>query len=241
MFPSVVLLRRARTSSGPDPYEQALGTLSVPVQSEPVLEFDISPPPTLAVLLARASDYSGLICTSPRAVQALAQILSADHPQYERWTSRPTYVTGPRTAQAVHDWGGMARGADTGTAAALAEQIVDEGMEPLLFLSGNRRRDALPRVLVEAGHRFDEVEVYRTRTRSDITLPDPPAWLVFFSPSGIEAVQASGYDVGAYSCAAIGPTTADALRARGASVRAVAETPTPEALTDSLRTALASP
>ena len=110
----------------------------------------------------------------------------------------------------------------------------------MLFLSGNRRRDTLPRALVEAEQQFDEVEVYRTFTQTDIALPEPPAWLVFFSPSGIEAVRASGYDLSAYTCAAIGPTTAGALRDQGANVRAVAETPTPEALTAALRRALAS-
>ena len=113
MNPSIVLLRRARTTQGSDPYEDALSALSRSVQSVPVLGFDIAPPPTLTVLLARASTYRGLICTSPRAVQALEQALPPSHPQYTQWTPKPVYVVGRRTAQAVARWGGTPHAADS--------------------------------------------------------------------------------------------------------------------------------
>lgn len=237
----IVLLRHPRTTHEDDPYVQALGVLSDTVQCTPVLAFDIDPPPTLSVLLARPSCYDGVLCTSPRAVQALEQTLPSTHPDYAAWTAKPAYVVGPRTASAVSAWGGRPVGAETGSADALAEQIVADTPGRLLFLSGNRRRSTLPRALVHANQVFDEVEVYRTRTRHDIALPDPPAWLVFFSPSGIEAVRASGYELDAYPCAAIGSTTAAALRDEGAAVSAVAAAPTPEALHAALRDAVASP
>lgn len=239
--PPIVLLRHPRTTEGADPYVQALQSLSDSVPCIPVLAFDIDSPPTLSVLLARNERYDALLCTSPRAVKALEQIMPSDHPDYAHWTRIPTYVVGPRTARAISAWGGRPVGAEAGSAEALAEQIIADAPGPLLFLSGNRRRSTLPRAFVEAGQVFDEVEVYRTRTRYDIALPDPPAWLVFFSPSGIEAVQASGNALGDYHCAAIGPTTAAALRDRGAHVHAVAEAPTPEALRTALRDASVSP
>lgn len=237
----VVLLRHPRTTEGGDPYMQALQLLSDSVQCTPVLAFDIDPPPTLSVLLSRSGRYDALVCTSPRAVEALEQTLPTMHPDNPSWAAKPTYVVGPRTASAVSAWGGQPVGAETGSADALAEQIIAAAPGPLLFLSGNRRRSTLPRAFVEARQVFDEVEVYRTRTRRDIALPNPPAWLVFFSPSGIEAVQASGHVLDDYWCAAIGPTTAAALRERGGHVHAVAETPTPEALRTALRDAFASP
>ncbi|MFO8233691.1 MAG: uroporphyrinogen-III synthase [Longimonas sp.] len=237
----IVLLRHPRISSGADPYVQALQSLSVSVQCTPVLAFDIDPPPTLDVLLARPARYDALLCTSPRAVRALEQVLPSTHPNHARWADKPAYVVGPRTAQAVAEWGGTPVGADAGGAAALADQIVADAPGPLLFVSGNRRRDTLPNALVSAGQMFDEVESYRTRTRSTLNLPPPPAWLVFFSPSGTEAVQASGYDLASYPCAAIGPTTATALREQGAAVRAVADAPTPEALATAVQEAIASP
>ncbi|WP_176521618.1 uroporphyrinogen-III synthase [Longimonas halophila] len=238
MADSVVLLRHPRGT--PDPYEHALAGEGATVQCTPVLAFDIDPPPTLSVLLNRAAAYGALVCTSPRAVQALRQALPPDHPLYAAWANKPTYVVGPRTAGAVSEWGGQPTGAEAGDAAALADRIVADAPGRLLFLSGNRRRDTLPRALVEAGQVFDEVEVYRTRLRSNITLPDPPAWLAFFSPSGIEAVRASGYALDAYACAAIGSTTAAALRDEGASVQAVAASPTPDALAAAIRDVQAS-
>jgi uroporphyrinogen-III synthase len=138
-------------------------------------------------------------------------------------------------------------GADAGDAAALAEQIaaaVSAG--PLLFLCGNRRRDTLPNRLREADLAFDEVVVYETRTRRDLTLPASPEspgslWLVFFSPSGLEAVeQAPSVDPGQLHdarIAAIGPTTGGALEKAGWAVEAVAAEPSPEALLDAIRDA----
>lgn len=237
MADSVVLLRHPHTGRETDPYERALAGEEATVQCTPVLAFDIDPPPTLAVLLNRASAYGALMCTSPRAVQALEHALPRGHPLYAAWTDKPTYVVGPRTAEAVLAWGGQPVGAETGDAATLAARIGADAPGRLLFLSGNRRRDTLPRALVEAGQVFDETEVYRTRLRSNITLPSPPAWLVFFSPSGIEAVRASGYALDAYACAAIGPTTAAALRDAGTAVQAVAATPTPDALAAAIQDA----
>lgn len=231
----VVLLRHPR--SEPDPYEAALAPVAASVQCIPVLAFDINPPPTLNVLLGAPDAYDGLVCTSPRSVQALEQACPPTHATYAAWTAKPVYVVGPRTAEAVSAWGGRPVGQASGNAAALAAHIAQAALSRLLFISGNRRRATLPRALVQEGQLFDEVEVYRTRPRSDIALPAPPAWLAFFSPSGIEAVRASGHALASYACAAIGPTTAEALRAAGAPVRAVAAEPTPEALADALRTA----
>lgn len=235
MADPVVLLRHPR--SAPDPYEAALAPVAASVQCIPVLAFDISPPPTLNVLLEDPEAYGGLVCTSPRSVQALEQACPPAHANHAAWTAKPVYVVGPRTAEAVAAWGGRPVGQEAGNAEALAAHIAQEAPSRLLFISGNRRRATLPRALVQEGQVFDEVEVYRTRLRRDIVLPDPPAWLAFFSPSGIEAVRASGHALASYACAAIGPTTANALRAAGVTVRAVAAEPTPEALADALRTA----
>lgn len=68
--------------------------------------------------------------------------------------------------------------------------------------------------------------------RRDTSAPrEGPIWIVFFSPSGLEAVTRSGgIPFEHYRLAAIGPTTAEALREDGRTVLAVAEEPTPEAL-----------
>jgi len=48
-------------------------------------------------------------------------------------------------------------------------------------------------------------------------------------------LEASGIDPGGYRLAAIGPTTAQALKERGHPVQAVASTPTPESLVRAIR------
>lgn len=242
--PLAVLLRQARPGAdGNDPYEHALRSIAYPATCQPVLAFDLQDPRALRVLLQRPARYDALICTSPRAGRALQEILPPNHKLYASWTAKPTYVTGPRTATVIDAWGGQPVGQEAGNATALARRIIADTMADtmadtpasLLFLSGNRRRNTLPQALTEAGCPFDEVEVYRTRIRTDLSLPDPPATLVFFSPSGVEAVQRSGYDLSAYPCAAIGTTTAAALRAGGASGVAVAPTPTPEGVQAALQ------
>lgn len=238
--PLAVLLRQARRGAdGNDPYEHALRRAAYTATCQPVLAFDLQDPRALRVLLQRPTRYDALICTSPRAGHALQEILRPDHELYASWTAKPTYVTGPRTAAVIDAWGGQPVGQEAGNATALARRIIADTTADtptsLLFLSGNRRRDTLPQALTEAGCPFDEVEVYRTRIRTDLSLPDPPATLVFFSPSGVEAVERSGYDLSAYPCVAIGTTTAAALREGGAPDVAVALTPTPEGVRAALR------
>ena len=227
----LVFLRHPRTEVGPDPYVRAATEHGYTAICKPVLRFEFLSPPPLHTLLARPDDYAGLLITSPRAVKALHRCLdSASHLSPTTWLAKPTYVVGPRTATVMHDMGGTPVGAGTGNAEALSEKIKTDAPGKLLFLSGNRRRDTLPRALVQNQQPYDEVVVYRTHTRTHIDLPDPPACLAFFSPSGLEAVHASGYDLSRYQCAAIGPTTAQALHDQGLSVDAIADTPTPQGM-----------
>jgi len=107
----------------------------------------------------------------------------------------------------------------------------------LLFLAGNRRREALPDGLEAAGISFEEEIVYETRPRTDLTLPpsDGETWLVFYSPSGLEALYASEVTtVAEYRIATIGPTTAAELQDAGLEVDAVADVPSPRGVTDAV-------
>ena len=69
--------------------------------------------------------------------------------------------------------------------------------------------------------------------------PDPPQWLVFFSPSGVEAVAPAikACVGGTLKVAAIGGTTAAALKANGVAVAAVALKPSAEGLTAAITAA----
>ncbi len=238
--PDVILLRSA-DAEAPDRYCSALGAAGWSAVCEPVLTFRFPRQAQLRDRLDPPDRYSALLATSPRAATALARVMAAEDSLAEAWSGRAAYAVGPKTAGRLRSAGLRPRGADTGTAEALAARIVDDAPDALLlFLSGNRRREALPEALMAAEVPFDELVVYETHTRTDLDVsrPEKTSWLVFFSPSGLEAVtQAERAAVHGHRLAAIGPTTAQALEADGHSVAAVAEEPSPEGLVAALQTA----
>ena len=233
--PEVILLRSA---SDPDPYLQALADAGRRAECRPVLAFSFPADTALREYLERTDHYPGLIATSPRAARAVRRVFDEAGALHAAWTGRPVYVVGPKTASQFEALGFEARGAETGDAEQLAALIADDAPGGrLLFLSGSRRRDTLPDGLRAAEVAFDELVVYETHLRSDLRLPPPSRrrWLAFFSPSGIEAVQrAEAGPLSGYSCAAIGPTTAEALRDVGVEGVAVAHTPSPDGLVRAL-------
>ncbi len=236
--PNVILLRSADT---PDPYVTAFAEHGRTAVCVPVLTFRFPFQSTLADTLEQTDRYRHLVLTSPRAVRALDDVLS-DRPVLRRaWTERTAFAVGPKTARALQDLEIDVTGERAGSAKALVD-VIDAAPRngPLLFLSGNRRRDTLPNGLSDRDIPFDERVVYETRVRTDLELPPPSVdrWLVFFSPSGLEAVRRTEtVDASAYRLAAIGPTTATALETAGLHVDAVAATPAPEPLADAIQDA----
>jgi uroporphyrinogen-III synthase len=233
--PDVILLRSA---DDPDPYVHAFGEAGLRAVCRPVLTFVFPNDGSLRDRLRQRGQYGGIVATSPRAGRALRRVFDSDGTIHAEWEEAPAFVVGPKTAERFRALGLDVQGAHTGSADALASWIADAGPEqPLLFLSGNRRRETLPEGLREAGVAFDEQVVYETHTRGDLSLPSGAggAWLVFFSPSGLDAVQASGCPIDTYRCAAIGSTTAAALEEEGLSVRAVADAPSPQGLVSAIR------
>jgi uroporphyrinogen-III synthase len=229
--PDVILLRSA---DDPDPYRAAFRQVDLRAVCEPVLSFAFPNQAALRKRLRRREQYAGVVATSPRVAVALDRAFSAEAKLAEAWRGAPAYAVGPKTAARLRDVDLQPRGEEAGTAEALAQRIVDDApAAPLLFLCGNRRRDTLPTRLTEAGVVLEEQTVYETQTRNALDLPSPTGetWLVFFSPSGLEAVQqATSVDPRNYRVAAIGPTTAGALEDAGLVVDAVAAEPGPDEL-----------
>ena len=235
----VVLLRSARDE---DPYEAAFREAGYSVCCQPVLAFEQVNEQALVQRLSQAARYAGLVVTSPRAVAALEEALGSSSGQGAAWQDKPAFAVGPRTAEALEALGFAPQGQESGSAQELAAFIARRSFEePLLFLCGNRRRDVLPNRLREADIPLEEQCVYETRLRTDLDLTTPavPDWLVFFSPSGIEAARQAGAmqdaRLAAVRLAAIGPTTARALREAGWGAAAVAEQPAPDALVEAIR------
>lgn len=233
--PDAILLRFA---DDPDPYVHALSEIGIRAVCRPVLSFDF---PSEALLRERLQDrehYEGVVATSPRAARAVRRVFDETGTVHAQWEDAPTYVVGPKTAERFDDLGFDVRGADSGSADELVSFIADQAPEaPLLFLSGDRRRDTLPDGLEDAEVPFEEEVVYETKLRTDLTLPPASqnCWLVFFSPSGLEAVQASeAGPLDAYRIATIGPTTAADLREEGLEIEAVSDIPSPDGLARAL-------
>jgi uroporphyrinogen-III synthase len=229
--PHVLLLRSPRE---PDPYVAALDAAGFAAQCVPVLRFEFVGRDALAEQIARPEVFAGLILTSPRAVEALQDF------DLTAWRDHSSFVVGPRTAAEAAALGLRPIGEESGSADDLADGIIARSIErPLLFLCGDRRRDTLPDRLRAAAVTFDELVVYRTmgdaEELAEAIEQQRPDWLVFFSPSGVETAEAlAGTGWNRIRKAAIGPTTAEALRAAGFAPAAVADAPTPDALAAAL-------
>ena len=251
MKPLVYLFR---TPTEPDPYEEALENAGFRCRPVPVLDFELVNGEALRAALAHPDRYAGLILTSPRAAEALAEALPWLPNQSAAWMAKPVFAVGPRTSEALRRLGFQPCGEEAGSADALADVLERHAAEvegALLFLCGDRRRETLPERLRGSGIAFEECVVYRTVERAPFERPgESPDWMVFFSPSGVEAVQRtpqepvlatrdegklSGIDERApVKIAAIGPTTAEALRRAGLVPDVIAEAPTPEVLAGAL-------
>lgn len=226
--PRVYLLR---SPSRPDPYLRRFAAAGWHAENVPALRFEFVSREALGRRLRYAARYGALILTSPRAVEALRLQLEREPDLAGPWRKKPAFVVGPRTGADVEELGFQPLGAESGRADELAEFIISEGPEgPLLFLAGNRSRDLLPERLADAGIEVDECVVYRTIVREDLPQMEAGSWVVFFSPSGVEAYERSGCRDLEVHRAAIGPTTAEALTERGLAPEAVAEHPDPDAL-----------
>lgn len=239
-MPTAVALLRSPDS--PDAYVQAFEQAGLSASCVPVLSFRFPNQQALVQQLQVAGTRSGLILTSPRAAAALKQAFEDETGLRVLWNDKTVFVVGPKTAEAARDIGLTPQGQTAGKAAALVESIGAEWDKqrlqlPLLFLSGNRRRDTLTNGLAKTGIPVIEQVVYETKPRSDVQIDSDTRWLAFFSPSGLEAVEASRVTLTNFRIAAIGPTTGQALSDAGMPPDAIAHRPTPSALVDAVASA----
>lgn len=236
----VVWLLRSRDE--PDPYEDALSEKGLLARSIAVLAFERVNESALRSALERPKSYDGLIFTSPRAVEAFADAMSWLPSENVVWHAKPIFAVGPRTADELRNVGFAPIGEESGSGGTLANHILQRRFEKsLLFLCGDRRRDELLDRLHEGRVSVDELCVYETKPMSRLDLTDYPTpdWIVFFSPSGVEAMQSvTGVDTADVRIVAIGPTTASALRQDGYQVDAVATEPSPTGVTSAILRAL---
>ncbi|XP_016065987.1 PREDICTED: uroporphyrinogen-III synthase isoform X3 [Miniopterus natalensis] len=255
----VLLLKDSTEDGGQDPYIRELGLYGLEATLIPVLSFEFLSLPSFSEKLSRPEAYGGLIFTSPRAVEAVQLCLGDDKTEAwkkslrGKWNAKSVYVVGNATASLVNKIGLDAEGEHCGNAEKLAEYICSRESPalPLLFPCGARKGETLPSVLKDRGIPMESIIVYQKTPHPGIQVnlnsyystQGIPASITFFSPSGLTyslryIQELSGDNINQIKFAAIGPTTARALAARGLPVSCTAESPTPRALAAGIRTAL---
>src|SRR6266404_8546606 len=168
MGPHVLLLREPSSPPETDHYEAALSRASFRPLSLPVLETILENLENLSRIFRRGDDQNtvdGVIVTSARAVDACAHA-GADI----NWEKVRFYAVGPATAEQLSRLSNPprdVRGTESGTAERLAHLIVQDAKrgERLLYLTGDKNRDTLPRVEREGlgEDTLQELRVYATR------------------------------------------------------------------------------
>ena len=232
--PRIVLFREKRVS---DPYEDCLRASDLEPVFLPVLAYRAINHDLLADALSRPEEFSGLVITSERGAD---RVLETIGPYLRVWQTVPIYAVGPRTSAVLSEGGLVPGETSIGSGAELARHIltVHTDLRPLLFPCSSRRRDDLPDSLARGEMPLHEIAVYETTERPVPRLirADEPAWTVFFSPSAVDAIaSAVGRQWPGAKRAAIGPTTADALRGAGLPPHAVADAPRAESLVEAIR------
>ena len=220
---------------------------------------------TLVECLSQTSTYSALVATSPRGAAAAVTALSSLAPQLlSAWQAAPFYVVGDGSAAVIARSAlALSVRAVGGNAELLGAAIVADSRHSasptrLLVLSGNLRRAELFAALQAGGVAYDELTVYETRTNSRLReqwrlAADAAAedgWVCYFSPSGVSGVKQCVHEVedgegsGARRArwlrmrvAALGETSAGAVRAAGWTVHAVPATPSPAQLLAAIQAA----
>ncbi len=173
MAPRVLLLRTPAAPPGTDRYEAALKRASFRPLSLPVLETAFENLERLSRIVRGEDEegtVDGVIVTSARAVDACADA-GADID----WGAMRFYAVGPATATALRTQlpnpPQDIRGTESGTAEQLARYIVQDATkeERLLYLTGDKNRETLPRVVTEGLGEgvLRELRVYATRAVQD--------------------------------------------------------------------------
>jgi uroporphyrinogen-III synthase len=165
----VLLLREPSSPPETDRYEAALSRASFRPLSLPVLETILENLDSLSQIFRGGDNrcmVDGVIVTSARAVDACAHA-GADID----WGNVLFYAVGPATRAQLARLPNPprdVRGTESGTAERLAHYIVQDAKrgERLLYLTGDKNRDTLPRIIREGlggEETLKELKVYATR------------------------------------------------------------------------------
>lgn len=202
----------------------------------PAITIVAAPPAPLDAALTRLHRFHWITFTSRHAVRAVfGRGITLEGPRIA--------AVGRATADALAE---QATGPDlvpaVPTAEALLEALGDVRGQRILFPASAVARRVLPEGLRARGAHVLEVVAYDTRPVPTVypALATADA-VTFTSPSTVTGLLTANRVPAAARVVCLGPTTADAARAAGLRVDAVAEEHTEEGLVHALRRALRDP
>lgn len=237
---SVLLLKGEKKDNAQlDSYISVLGEQGgYDVTCIPVLDFHFINVELLREALHHPDDYSCLLLSSQRAVEAMSKAdADAEGHLLSSWSKKRTYVVGSATGQFAESIGLKVKGAESGNSEKLAtiliEDLLSDGClssKPVLFPCGNLKLETLPSSLQAAGLTVQCLTVYETTPDDNlkqnleafISNNGCAEYIVFYSPSGVKyafhLLQQLGFLISDVKLVAIGPTTEKAITANGAIV-----------------------
>lgn len=164
------------------------------------------------------------------------------------------YTVGPATARVLSavGFGDVRGGDDAGNGAKLVSVLMRDfplakECGRIVFLTGEIRRDVVPKALVGAGYALSERVIYRTSECEDVASRfdevvkvvegggGEKGWVVFFSPQGTGSIVEKLKEervggCGRWKIASIGPTTEEYLLKNGLAPDVIAKKPDPDSL-----------
>ena len=197
--------------------------------------------------ILRIKNYDAILFTSRNAVEFFLRRIQVTAPAARPVVgSRRVYAIGERTQEALEESGINVTGiSELASAEGLADVIGGEAAgKRFLFPKSNIAREVLPDSLRELDAVVDEVVVYKTVAPGgreldavrDSLLNRAIDAITFFSPSAVRNfTQMIGTaHLANVPIAAIGPTTAEAIRQAGLDVAVVSPTPATQSLVEAL-------
>ncbi|WP_406944544.1 uroporphyrinogen-III synthase [Halobacillus sp. SY10] len=187
------------------------------VYHTPLLSFQLNDSESHQEILKRLHDYSWVFITSANGVKFFFELLKKY--KIEVPPSLKFAIIGSKTEKRLNDFGFKADFIPSKYhASSMGKEFFSSQPQPgnILYIRGNRSRDALPRMFNDKGVFFHSMTVYDTLLVEE-KKPELLAWiqereidaLTFTSPSTVRAfvsmVQNQGGEI---PCFCIGPTTA---------------------------------
>ncbi|CAO1394116.1 unnamed protein product [Diamesa serratosioi] len=245
---ATVVLFKAESIDNSDKYVELLEK-HFKVIAIPTLDFVYKNLTELKEKLKNANDYSGIIFTSPRSINAIVKSLR-DEKLPAEWSLLKNYSVGESTYNLAQSLLHLkTHGKEAGNAKDLANIIVKDNEEvvkenPFLFPSGNLKQDILEKSLNAHNIKVTPIEIYETiahlslKTSINNLKDNNVDYIVYFSPSGLKftlpILMDCNFDFNSLKLIALGPSSKKAIEEQDLKCYKMCEKPTPESLLETL-------